>query len=518
MEITINDTPQEVIINGTTYTPVENTTPSFGVAISTHNRRETLNQTLPHVIDSIPTGTPLVITCDNPETYQQTTRDHANNPRVTAILESQPGVYASKNTGLNYLMTQTTVDHLFLLDDDIHPTEGGNVWTEYINAPEPHYAHSFNLPITYQDTQIVVTTRAGGTLLYATRHVVEQVGGMSREFGTWGCEHVNWSDRIHNQGHTTHRYQDIPNAYHGQLLTELDRPGNKPKQFTSSSNQKQQENNKKMYAHWESLRENDARWIEYRNPQPTPIAITTLYATTNPQTKTQFNPTYKDLKTLHESTRKHGYNLHVITNQPDLIPPHAPTAKRRVNTPNPYQNITLHLQDKNLDAPLDYERWYMTLTLLNQLNQQLGGLQGVPVWVVDATDTELLHPLPHKQHYGRLFIGYEPQTPTCKWVETQISNPTYWQTYQETVKNTPFLVNAGILGGDGILVHAFIKHLCSHLNNAHYWENPTTTRDMVPLQTAATTWPGHLETGPHVTTVFKTLGEHGEENAIWRHK
>lgn len=518
MEITIDSTRQEVVIDGTTYTPIKNTIPPFGIAISTHNRRETLNQTLPHVIASIPKGTPLVITCDNHETYQQTKRDHANNPHVTAILESTPGVYASKNTGLNYLMTKTQVNHLFLLDDDIHPTENSDVWAEYIQAPEPHYAHSFNLPITYQDKQVVVTTRAGGTLLYVTRSVVEQVGGMSSEFGTWGCEHVNWSDRIHNQGHTTHRYQDIPAAYHGQLLTELDRPENKPKQFTSSSSQKQKEHNQKIYPEWEQLRDSDAKWIEYRTPQPTPIVITTLFATTNPQTRTQFKPTYTDLKTLHESTRKHDYNLHVVTNQADLLPPQNPVRAQRINAPNPYQNITLHLQDKPLDTPLDYERWYTTLNLLNQLNQQLGGLQGVPIWVVDATDTELLHPLPYKQHYGRLFIGYEPETPACKWVEAQISNPTYLQAYQETVKPMPFLLNAGVLGGDGILVHAFIKHLCSHLNNAHYWENPTSLRDMIPLQVAAATWPGHLETGAHVTTVFKTNGEVGGENATWRHK
>src|SRR5690606_41238265 len=64
------------------------------------------------------------------------------------------------------------------------------------------------LEILYQDEHHVAYHATRGCMLYVTREVVQDVGGLDPEFGQWGWEHVSWSDRIHNRGWTTWRYAD----------------------------------------------------------------------------------------------------------------------------------------------------------------------------------------------------------------------------------------------------------------------------------------------------------------------
>jgi hypothetical protein len=63
--------------------------------------------------------------------------------------------------------------------------------------------------MVFEDAGIVGHQRPKGCMLYVERRVVDAVGGMDPCFGTWGFEHESWSDRIHNAGYTTCRYQDV---------------------------------------------------------------------------------------------------------------------------------------------------------------------------------------------------------------------------------------------------------------------------------------------------------------------
>ena len=118
------------------------------------------------------------------------------------------GVAATKNAGLRALM-DAGCDHLFLADDDIHPRTP-DWWLPYVGHPEPHLAMCWGQSRLLQTTDdVTVWDWPRGVLLYAERRVVERVGGMRREFGRWGHEHVEWSLRVHTAGLTTHPYQDL---------------------------------------------------------------------------------------------------------------------------------------------------------------------------------------------------------------------------------------------------------------------------------------------------------------------
>lgn len=117
------------------------------------------------------------------------------------------GVAASKNTGLELLMDQPLVKHLFLCDDDTWPLSRDALdlhidmgighsmvcWGQHRNpAPSPGGYAGWSWP--------------RGVLLYTRRDVVEEVGGMIEEFGPGGHEHVEWSRRIHQAGFTPTLY------------------------------------------------------------------------------------------------------------------------------------------------------------------------------------------------------------------------------------------------------------------------------------------------------------------------
>lgn len=126
-------------------------------------------------------------------------------PDPARIREGRLGVAVNKNTGLSFLMS-TGATHLFLCDDDTAPKDAEALALHVNHALE----HSM---VCWGRTRIRATggvlgdkhTEWGwprGVLLYATRTVVERVGGFVEDFGPGGHEHVEWSRRIHQHGLT----------------------------------------------------------------------------------------------------------------------------------------------------------------------------------------------------------------------------------------------------------------------------------------------------------------------------
>lgn len=156
----------------------------IGVAISTHRRPHVLTQSLAGWAHAMPDL--LVVTHD-----------------VTG-----EGVAATKNRGIAALM-DAGCEHLFLVDDDMHPTSP-DALTRYADDPEPHLMHCWGKSrLISDDGHYTTWTHPRGVMLYVHRSVVEAVGGMRTEFGRWGGEHVDWSRRIHAAGLTRHRYADL---------------------------------------------------------------------------------------------------------------------------------------------------------------------------------------------------------------------------------------------------------------------------------------------------------------------
>lgn len=124
------------------------------------------------------------------------------------------GIAATKNRGIAALMDEGC-DHLFLADDDVWPTSKN--WAQpYVADPEPHLMHCWGRSrFISDDGRYTTWTHPRGVLLYAERRVIEAVGGMRLEFGRWGGEHVEWSQRIHAAGLTKHLYADLAIARNG---------------------------------------------------------------------------------------------------------------------------------------------------------------------------------------------------------------------------------------------------------------------------------------------------------------
>lgn len=124
------------------------------------------------------------------------------------------GVAATKNRGLTALM-EAGCTELFLADDDVWPIRS-HWWAPYVRSPEQHLCHCWGRSrYVREEDGITVWSWPRGVLLYATREVIDAVGGMRTEFGRWGGEHAEWSRRIHNAGFTRHPFQDATAAQHG---------------------------------------------------------------------------------------------------------------------------------------------------------------------------------------------------------------------------------------------------------------------------------------------------------------
>lgn len=111
------------------------------------------------------------------------------------------GVAVNKNTGLELLM-DTDAEHLFLCDDDTWPLHEGALLKHTLMRLEHSMVCWGKSRVKGGMREEAFWTWPRGVLLYATRNVVETVGGMIEAFGVGAHEHAEWSQRIHNAGFT----------------------------------------------------------------------------------------------------------------------------------------------------------------------------------------------------------------------------------------------------------------------------------------------------------------------------
>lgn len=181
---------------------------TIGVAITTHNRRCLFLRTLKHWQNRLPADALLVVVDDG--------SDHPvpDIPGVTVLRNRRAqGIAAAKNLCLAELAPHC--EHIFLSDDDCAPINP-NWWKPYVDDPQPHLMHCWGRRrLIADDGHYTTWTWPRGVLLYVQRHVIDTVGGMRTEFGRWGGEHAEWSQRIHNAGLTTHPFTDLTVAAKG---------------------------------------------------------------------------------------------------------------------------------------------------------------------------------------------------------------------------------------------------------------------------------------------------------------
>lgn len=126
--------------------------------------------------------------------------------------ESRLGVAANKNSGMELLMDSCgprgfpDIEHLFLCDDDTYPLNRRAI-DLHVESPLKHSMACWGRHRL--DSVSGATAQWNwprGVLLYAERSILVNVGGMDEAFGPGGHEHVEWSRRIFQAGHTPAPY------------------------------------------------------------------------------------------------------------------------------------------------------------------------------------------------------------------------------------------------------------------------------------------------------------------------
>lgn len=168
----------------------------IGVGITTHNRRALALATIDHWRALLPEGARLVVVDDGSDEPL---------PGADHRFEIPAGVARAKNRCLALL---DGCEHIFLADDDVWPTSP-DWWRPYAAAPVPHLMHLWRGTVLHNDGALIARSHPQGCLLYVRRNALDRVGGMRPEFGRYGREHLEWSQRIHAAGLTPWPYMGV---------------------------------------------------------------------------------------------------------------------------------------------------------------------------------------------------------------------------------------------------------------------------------------------------------------------
>ncbi|KGT87232.1 hypothetical protein NG99_23710 [Erwinia typographi] len=477
-----------VFIDGVEYAPASKSMAKIGVAITTHNRNDMLIRALEHHVRFLPAGAVLVVVDDG----SRTPVSASGGVKVIRHNEAL-GIATAKNASLSALM-DAGCEHIFLFDDDCWPVVD-KWWQPYIESPEPHLAHSWNLVEIWSDSQHTASHASGGTVLYYERRVIDDVGGMRTIFGKYGCEHVNLSDRIHNRGWTTWRYADVTGSE--KLFYECDRH-EKNTHKTVAAAADLQHNASKGRDLWMTMLDDD-QFVEYRQAEN--VVITTLLTgMEDTQRNGNMRPDVSLISALATSVR-HG---RLIVMHDRLVNPQMKTGNgievefiQVENKINPYFGRWLHVYQLLRDKP------------------NIG-----KVWVVDGTDVQQLRD-PFDIAPGWLYIGQEQAAVNNEWLKRNHPDTRV----QDFIRDNPelTLLNPGTVGGDRATVQRF-AHLMvrywfdDHIDFIHKWETGRAgVGDMGATQLIGySSFADRLIYGPSVNTHFKS--EKADEYARWKHK
>jgi hypothetical protein len=476
-----------VVVDGTTYVPADQPgRPRIGIAVTTRNRNTMLAEALHHHTNHQPSGAVTVVV-DDASDKPVDGADYRFDRRV--------GVATAKNKCLDLLMA-AGVDHLFLFDDDVWPV-ADEWWRPYVESPEPHLAHTWGLTPIWQDQHHTAWHASGGTMLYYTRAVINDVGGMRTDFGMWGCEHVNLSDRIHNRGHTTWRYADVTGSE--RLFHALDKDPGHRSVATAGDRAHNRDAGRKL---WQTMLD-DADRVPYR--PPTDVILTCLF--TGPEAIKSGRGYRPDVHTLDKlaGSIRHGR----------LIVFHDQLKNPTLTTPAGPAEFVPATCAGNVFFARHVAAWQW---LRNHPEADR-------VWCVDGADVRQLRDPFTELAPGMIHLGWEPATLTSAWLHKHHPE----RRVQQFLADNPGrqMLNAGLIGGDRATVMELLHHLITYwadvaIDAVQGWQPRTTATvgvgDMPALNMVAYQYfAGRIVTGSRVATVFKQF-EDTNEWSWWAHK
>lgn len=480
----------EITLNGIEYVLKSkvNQSSKIGIAITTHNRWDLIKKAADHHKKHLPAGSVLIVVDDG--------SSHPLQPidGVTVYRNNTAkGISHAKNKCIELLM-DAGCDHLFLFDDDCWPVVNG--WEkQYIESPEPHLAHSWNLVKLWEDSQHTAFHACGGTVLYYERHVIDKVGGMRHIFGKYGCEHVNLSDRIHNNGLTTWRYADVTGSE--KLFYECDRHERNTHK-TAANQVDLQHNATKGRELWMTMLD-DKSFAPYRQ-QHDYVITTLLTANPDPQRKAKMTASVAMIDNLAKSI-KHGR----------LVVLHDELQSPSLKTGAGEDVIFVRVESKKNPY---FDRWqviYQWLRSAKNVNR---------AWVVDGTDVKQLRN-PFDIENGKLYVGQEQSTIKSPWLSQNCGAKKLADIISDNPDHT--LLNPGTVGADYQTLlsfcHAMVKgYYDDQIETIQGWDKTTLGNfDMGLFQIICRDkFAEKLVYGPSVNTLFK--GEKADDFARWQHK
>lgn len=183
----------------------------IGISITTRNRSEMLDYCLKH-FHCFPSFYDFVIVVSDDQSYPD---QAAANKEICEFYgvkyiynPERLGIAKNKNVTIDYL-TEVGYDYLFLFDDDCFPQRQNwelpfiEIEQTYniqhsmylIGVGELHQINRYPLLEEYDN--------CSGFCLFFTRHAMGLLKGMNPDFGIYGFEHAEMSNRAHKLGLTS---------------------------------------------------------------------------------------------------------------------------------------------------------------------------------------------------------------------------------------------------------------------------------------------------------------------------
>lgn len=462
----------EVVIDGHKYVPEDSSqVASLGIGITTHNRNDLVRSTY-EKIKALTPHAKIVIVDDCSDTPVEI------QDAAIFRFEENVGIARAKNKCLELL---SDCDHIFLFDDDCYPLVP-DWWQPYVDSPEHHLMYCFdkwanNIPVgddrvIYKDDQHVAHSHARGCMMYVDSVALATIGGLCKDFGKAMDEHGDWSTRIHNAGLTTFKHMDVVDS--SQLIYSMDQHQEVNSSISHADRQTGLATNHKLL----DERKDSTEYAPYGKD----VVIACYFANVlDPQRNTTWKPDLKAIDKLKQSVEAHGIEFVLIHNCFDL-----------------------HNKVSIATTPY-FERWLKEWQYLRDrpdINN---------VFVVDATDVDMVNnPFAHIEP-GKLYIGDEPgNTLNNQWMLTRHLEPSVNRYLREN--GALPLLNCGVVGGSRELV----MDLCREMYQYHFNAPQDLTEMGIFNKLLYSKYSEVMEYGRHVTSRFKKFEE--ATDAWFRHK
>jgi len=463
----------------------------IGIGVTVHNRNDMASDTIKRIRELIPLGAKVVIVDDASKVPFE---------GATFRFGTNVGIATAKNKCLELL---DDCDHIFLFDDDCYPMVK-NWWKPYIDSAEPHLCYIFKDFVSqalgdcteiYRDDEIIAYSHVRGCMIYIDHSVLDKVGGLDNAYRRWGYEHVDWSNRIFNAGITRFRYMDVLGSekifysHDEQQTAKTSVPITERVHYLSE-----------MRDHFDNSFTSKKR-CEYQNPEIKPDVyikdmdkvILTAYITgiRDTQRNKAWEANEKDVLELVSSVEKAKQRLVVINNCGW----------------NGIKSQYLSYENKPASVNPYFQRWIWYYQWLRE-HEEVGY-----IWLVDATDVELLRDPFEDMSVLKLYVGYEPRFVASDWMISKYQHRLFHDLFTKYGNKT--LANAGIVGGFRLTVLEFLQDMI-----AFYTDNYKKfgKEDMGMFNYVAyMNFNDRLIMGDKINTEFKAFDKNNKQ-AIWRHK